>query len=51
MDKRLLGDVPTLLTRSEANEAVDREKRYRQILEILTEPMTAKEIAVETIDV
>lgn len=47
MDKRLLGDAPTLLTRSEANETVDREKRYRQILEILTEPMTAKEIAVE----
>ena len=47
MDKRLLGDVPTLLTRSEANETVDREKRYRQILEILTEPMTAKEVAVE----
>lgn len=47
MEKRLLGDAPTLLTRQEANESVDREKRYRQILQILTKPMTAKEIAVE----
>lgn len=39
----------TFETRSEANETVDKKKRYRQILEILQggKEMTAKEIAVE----
>ena len=39
----------TFETRSEANEAVDKKKRYKQILEILQggKEMTAKEIAVE----
>ena len=48
--KQLLpGSMPTLETRAEANESVDREKRYQQIIEILTEHpngRTAKEIAV-----
>ena len=48
--KQLLpGSMPTLETRAEANESVDREKRYAQIIEILTEHpkgRTAKEIAV-----
>lgn len=45
-----LGVIPTFETRRESYETVDRQKRYRQILEIMTEmdkPMTAKEIAVE----
>ena len=46
--KQLLpGSMPTLETRAEANESVDREKRYAQIIEILTEHpngRTAKEI-------
>ena len=39
----------TFETRSEANDTVDKKKRYRQILEILQDgkEMTAKEIAVE----
>ena len=39
----------TYETRSEANDTVDKKKRYRQILEILQggKEMTAKEIAVE----
>jgi len=39
----------TFETRSEANDTVDKKKRYRQILEILQggKEMTAKEIAVE----
>ena len=47
MIDREYGEVPTLLTRSEANDTVDREKRYKQILGILVKPMTAKEVAVE----
>ena len=44
------GVVPTFETRRASYESVDKAKRYRQILEIMTEidkPMTAKEIAVE----
>jgi repressor of nif and glnA expression len=39
----------TFETRAEAHESVDKQKRYRQILEILQggKEMTAKEIAVE----
>ena len=39
----------TFETRHEANETVDKKKRYLQILEILQDgkEMTAKEIAVE----
>lgn len=47
MIKREYGEVPTLETRSESNESVDKQKRYSQILECLTESSgTAKEIAV-----
>ena len=43
-------EIPTFTTRSIANEEVDRNKRYTQIIEVLShhsEGMTAKEIAVE----
>ncbi len=48
--QRRFGEFTTLETRAEANESVDKQKRYKQIIEILSEnnePMTAKEIAVE----
>lgn len=46
-NKRLPGENTPALTRSLANEAVDRKARCRQILEILKgHEMTAKEIAV-----
>lgn len=48
-EKRNPGEMVTLETRSESEQEVDKQKRYRQIIEILTEneePMTAKEIAV-----
>lgn len=40
--------IPTYETRAEAEEKVDKQKRYKQIIEILSEhpEMTAKEIAV-----
>lgn len=44
------GAVPTFETRRESYETVDKQKRYRQIIEIMQDmdkPMTAKEIAVE----
>lgn len=44
------GVIPTFETRRESLESVDKNKRYQQILEIMTEldkPLTAKEIAVE----
>lgn len=48
--ERLPGSMPTLETRAEANESVDREKRYAQITEILGEGqdirLTAKQLAV-----
>lgn len=49
MELRRYGTNPTLETRSEANETVDKKKRYKQIIEILYggKEMTAKEIAVE----
>ena len=47
MINRNYGEVPTLETRHEANETVDKAKRYAQIVECLQEqPMTAKEVAV-----
>ncbi len=45
--KRQYGEYPAIETRAEAHESVDKALRYNQILEILTEPMTAKEVAVE----
>lgn len=45
--KRRYGEYPPFETRGEANETVDRETRYKQILEVLEgREMTAKEIAV-----
>lgn len=43
------GEIPTFETRHESNETVNKEKRYQQIIEVLSEgkQMTAKEIAVE----
>lgn len=47
IERREYGDPVTPSTRGEANEKVDRQKRYSQILEILNgNEMTAKEIAV-----
>ena len=49
MIERRIGEIPTLETRSESNETVDKKKRYKQIIEVLHggKEMTAKEIAVE----
>lgn len=50
MKPRIPGTNPLMETRREANESVDRKRRYLQIIEILTdakEAMSAKEIAVE----
>ena len=48
IEPRRYGEVVTLETRAEANETINREKRYQQILEVLDgRQMTAKEIAVE----
>lgn len=47
--ERRVGEIPTLDTRAEANESVDKNKRYAQIIKCLKEtsvPMTAKAIAV-----
>lgn len=46
---REYGECPTLETRAEAHEQVDKRKRYSQIIETMSEsnfPMSAKEIAV-----
>lgn len=47
-EERRPGEIPTLETRAEAEQAVDKRKRYEQILEVMSEyqPLTAKEIAV-----
>ena len=52
MELRRYGQNPTLETRGEAEEKVDKEKRYVQIIEILKEShrLTAKEIAVKMMD-
>lgn len=49
MEYRRIGEIPTLDTRTEAHETLDKKKRYKQIIEILWggKEMTAKEIAVE----
>ena len=53
MEERIIGEFTTLETRADANETVDRAKRYSQIIECLCEArksnmsgLTAKEIAV-----
>ena len=46
----LPNDIVTFNTRGDSHESVDKERRYKQIIEILSEvstPLTAKEIAVE----
>lgn len=45
---RNYGEIPTLETRAEAHEQVDKRKRYSQIIECLSEcaELTAKECAV-----
>ena len=47
-EERRPGEIPTLETRAEAEQTVDKRKRYEQILEVMSEyqPLTAKEIAV-----
>ena len=48
MEYARAGQVVTLDTRADAEASVDKNKRYKQILEILGDKeMTAKEIAVE----
>lgn len=50
MENRLPGEFTTLENKSLSNEAVNKERRYKQIINILKEkktPLTAKEIAVE----
>ena len=48
IEYRRAGDAVTPDTRREANETVDKETRYKQILEVLQgKELTAKEIAVE----
>ena len=53
MELRRYGEMPTLETRAEAHETVDKKKRYAQIKECLIEAkrinlagLTAKECAV-----
>lgn len=53
MEYRNFGEMPTLETRAEAHESVDKKKRYAQIKECLLEAekmnligLTAKECAV-----
>lgn len=47
MIPRMMGEITTLDTRSDAHDQVDKVKRYSQIIECLKEkPMTAKEVAV-----
>lgn len=44
--KREYGEIPSLECRRDSNEQVDRNKRYRQILECLEiRDMTAREVA------
>lgn len=48
IERRNPGEVPTLETRSESHEKVDKRVRYRQILACLDgKELTAKEIADE----
>jgi len=48
MIKREFGEATTFETRAEAHEVIDKQKRYKQIIECLNAgtPLTAKEIAV-----
>lgn len=48
MEERMIGEYTTLETRAEAHDSVDKQKRYDQIIECLTQcgNLTAKECAV-----
>ena len=49
IEESLPGDIVTFTTRGDSNESVDKEKRYKQIIGIMSKhnrPLTAKEIAV-----
>lgn len=50
-EKRLPGESITLQNRKESEETTDKQKRYKQILEIMNEnkdtPLSAKEIAIK----
>ena len=55
MEKRLAGEIPTLETRAEAEATVDKQKRYKQIIECFNDAeklngkpigLTAKQVAV-----
>ena len=49
IEEALPGEIVTLNTRHDSHETVNKEKRYKQIIQILEEheePLTAKEIAV-----
>lgn len=47
MEKRLNGTVPSIECRRDAHDTVDKQKRYRQIIECFNEipEMTARELA------
>lgn len=48
MEKRQYGEYTTYETRADAHDSVDKQKRYKQIIEILSgnkDGLTAKEIA------
>lgn len=48
MEKRQYGEFTTLETRADSHDSVDKQKRNKQIIEILSEKkngLTAKEIA------
>lgn len=48
MIERRSGEITTFDTRAEAHEKVEKQKRYKQILEVLGDnELTAKEIAVD----
>ena len=48
MQERRIGEITTFDTSAESHETVDKQKRYKQIIEILIgNELTAKEIAVE----
>jgi len=49
MERRTAGEVTTYETRSESEATVDKQQRYKQIIECLKEngELTAKECAVE----
>lgn len=49
IEMSLPGEIVTLNTRHDSHDVVDKERRYKQIVEIMkehSEPMTAKEISV-----